>query len=141
MTANEPMMTEESFRQLLLTAGYAVLQRIARDLAGDDLTPVQVAKYGKCYAAIYRQKVAREKCRAALEIARINADARCKQAEAAQRSHMNCDTYDPAFPWGRNPDGSARTHEEFMKVITPKVRAAFGDNYNPGPPNPWSADA
>jgi hypothetical protein len=144
MNSTDPI-TDESFDQLLLTVGCALLSRITRDIAGDALSPDQVAQYGQVYAAIFREQVAREKCRASVEIAKINADSRVQAAQhrPSRKKRRGDEEEDLEAPWGRKKDGTPYTHKEFMTTLGMAVKDVYGitlpDNFcdpKPYPPEP-----
>ena len=130
MTGEQPQfepITEESYRQLFLAVGYAILQRLLRDIASQTLPPDQFVKYVRAYTDLAKLDVARERIRADLEIARIRADAAMAVAEKRAKSKKS-DEYDEEAPYGRRKDGTPCTHDDFMDRLTVAVRDIYGVN-------------
>ncbi|HVP10780.1 MAG TPA: hypothetical protein VMV94_06270 [Phycisphaerae bacterium] len=119
-------ITEELYHELSLAVGYAILQRLLRDIASQALSPDQLVKYIHAYADLAKIDVARERIRADIEIAGIRADAVRYAADKRARSRDDDSQFTPDAPYGRKKDGTPYEFGEYLDNMTRAFRDIYG---------------
>ena len=121
----EPI-TEELYHQLFLAVGYAILQRLLRDIASQALSPDQLVKYVRAYTDLAKIDVARERIRADIEIANIRADTARYVADKRARSKEDDTQFTEDAPYGRKKDGTPYEFGEYLDNMTRAFRDIYG---------------
>ncbi|HVP09562.1 MAG TPA: hypothetical protein VMV94_00045 [Phycisphaerae bacterium] len=119
-------ITEELYHELSLAVGYAILQRLLRDIASQALSPDQLVKYVRVYADLAKLDIARERIRADIEIAGIRADTAKYVADKRARSRDDDTQFTPDAPYGRKKDGTPYEFGEYLDNMTRAFRDIYG---------------
>jgi hypothetical protein len=128
MNPELPIPDQEEFLRAVFSAGVGIVRRIECDVNSDALSPGEFVKYARAYTEIAKLEIARERIRAAIEIANIRADAvrAAAEARASRGNRDEWDENDAEAPWGRKKDGTPYTHGEFVAQLGHAVQDIYG---------------